>query len=71
MSNISVAKENLYNNKINLDAKLILSNEIEIKSGSIIIVRQNGEETKYKNSGKPIIYSVHQELMVEIFEETA
>ena len=71
MSNITVAQENLYNNEIKQDVKLILSNDIEIKAGSIIIVRQNGREIKYKNSGEPVIYSAHQELMIEIFEETA
>lgn len=70
MSNISSTKENLYNNEIKQDVKLILSNDIEIKPGSIIIVRQNGKETKYKNSGNPILYSAHQELMIEAFEET-
>lgn len=71
MSNITPSNQNVYNNQIKQDVKLIISNDIQVKPGSIIIVRQNGIQTKYKNTGKPIIYSAHQELMMEIFNETA
>ncbi len=71
MSNISTLKNDSYNNKIKQDVKLILQNDIKIKAGSVITVRQNGKEMKYKNSGEPILYSSHQELMLEIFEEIA
>lgn len=71
MSNIASSKENLYNNQIKQEVKLIIGNNYNIKAGSIIVVYQNGKETKYKNSGEPIVYSSHQELMIEIFDEIA
>ena len=33
-----------------------------------VIVTQNGETTEYKNSGKPAIYSSHQEIILELFD---
>ena len=71
ISKTASLKNDFYNNKIKQDVKLILQNDIKINAGSIIIVRQNGKETKYKNSSEPILYSAHQELILEIFEETA
>ena len=48
--------------------KLFLSPEITVKSGSKIIVEQNGIKTEYAASGEPAIYSEHQEIMLELFK---
>lgn len=66
-SNILASKEDTFNNIITQRVKIFLDNNITIKAGSIIEVRQNGKVTKYKNSGEPVIYSNHQEIMLEIF----
>lgn len=49
--------------------KLILSNDIEIKAGSLLEVEQNGRRTRYKSSGEPAIYSSHQEILLELCKE--
>lgn len=51
--------------------KLFLAPEILVKSGSKIVVEQNGVKTEYFASGKPAIYSSHMEIMLELFEEWA
>lgn len=48
--------------------KLFLAPEIVIKGGSKIIVTQNGVTEEYCASGKPAVYSTHQEVMLELFE---
>lgn len=68
-SNIVSSKESIFNNTIKQNVKLFLNNKITIKAGSVIIITQNGKTTKYKNSGEPIIYSSHQELMMDIFDD--
>lgn len=68
-SNIVATKENSYNNIITQKVKIFLDNNIEIKAGSVIIVTQNGKTTKYKNSGEPVIYTNHQEIMLDIFND--
>lgn len=68
-SNILASKENMFNNIITQKVKIFLDNDITIKPGSIIVVTQNGKMTKYKNSGEPAIYSSHQEIMLDIFED--
>ena len=48
--------------------KLFLSPEIKVKSGSKIIVEQNGIKTEYSASSEPAIYPEHQEIMLELFK---
>lgn len=48
--------------------KLFIAPDISIKTGSKIVVTQNGKTTAYKNSGQPAVYSNHQEIMLELFE---
>ncbi len=48
--------------------KLFIAPELDIKPGSKITVTQNGVTTAYKNSGKPAIYSSHQEIILELFD---
>lgn len=47
--------------------KLFIAPEIRIKSGSKIIVEQNGIKNEYSASGEPSVYSSHQEIMLELF----
>lgn len=56
---------------LNQSIKLFISNEVQIKPGSKIIVTQNGVTTAYKNSGEPAIYANHQEIPLELFKERA
>ena len=48
--------------------KLFLSPEIKVKSGSKIIVEQNGIKTEYSASSEPAIYPEHQEITLELFK---
>lgn len=48
--------------------KLFLSPEIPVKSGSKVVVEQNGVKTEYSASGEPAIYPEHQEIMLELFK---
>ena len=50
----------------NQDIKLFLSNNVEIKENSKIVVTRNGISKTYKASGIPAIYSVHQEVILVI-----
>lgn len=47
--------------------KIFLAPEIKIKSGSKIVVTQNGITTAYKSSSEPSYYTSHQEISVELF----
>lgn len=47
--------------------KLFLDPEIQVNSGSKIIVTQNGVTEEYACSGKLAIYQTHQEVMLELF----
>jgi hypothetical protein len=54
---------------------LIISNDIKIKAGSKIVVAkksktvdlENASNIAYKNSSQPALYSVHQEIELELF----
>lgn len=48
--------------------KLFMDSEVAIKSGSKIVVTQNGKTTAYKNTGEPAMHTNHQELTLELFE---
>ena len=48
--------------------KLFISPDITIKTGSKIVVTQNGVTTEYKSSGVPAIYDTHQEIILELFK---
>lgn len=45
-----------------------LSPDIDVKPGSKMTITQNGVATVYKSSGKPSVYSSHQEVPLELFE---
>lgn len=46
--------------------KLFIAPEIEIKEGSKIFIKHEGRTTEFKHSGKPAIYSSHQEIILEL-----
>lgn len=48
--------------------KVFYSPEIAIKSGSKLVITQNGQTTTYKASGEPKNYESHNEVEVELFE---
>jgi ABC-type uncharacterized transport system YnjBCD substrate-binding protein len=50
---------------------LFIRPDIEIKAGSVIEVTQYGRTLKYKRSSKPAIYSNHQEVALELYEDKA
>lgn len=66
--NISNSVQSGTTNNITQMIKLFIAPEIKIKSGSKIVVTQNGKIQEYKNSGVPAIYETHQEIMLQIFE---
>ena len=45
-----------------------LSPDVEVKPGSKLTVTQNGVVTEYMCSGRPAVYSTHQEVSVELFK---
>lgn len=51
--------------------KLFVAPDVEIKSGSKIVVTWMGETLEYSCSGQPAIYPTHKEIMLELFKEWA
>ena len=49
--------------------QIFMDPSVVVKPGSKIVVTQNGDTTAYKNSGKPAVYSNHQQIVVELFEK--
>ena len=45
-----------------------LSPDVLVNPGSKITITQNNVTTEYKSSGKPAVYSSHQEVSVELFD---
>lgn len=45
--------------------KLFIDNRINIPPGSTIEVTYNNTTNKYKQSGKPIVYPCHQEIILQ------
>lgn len=43
--------------------------DLEIKSGSLIEITQHGKTNKYHRSSKPAVYSNHQEVVLELYED--
>jgi hypothetical protein len=50
---------------------LFIRSDIEVKAGSVIEVTQYGRTVKYKRSSQPAIYSNHQEVVLELYEDKA
>lgn len=56
---------------ITQSVKLFIAPEVEIKPNSKIIVTQNDVVETYANSGEPLVFSTHKEIMLNIFREWA
>lgn len=65
--NISGANQSDTAASVSQKTKLFLSPEITVKSGSKIVVTQNGVTTEYSASGEAAVYFSHQEIMLELF----
>lgn len=50
---------------------LFIRPTLEINPGSIIEVTQKGRTTKYQRSGKPAVYTNHQEIRLTLYEDNA
>lgn len=47
---------------------LFIRPDLKIKAGSVIEITQHGNTTKYKGSGMPAVYSNHQEIVLELYD---
>ena len=56
-------------NDVTQTTKLFIAPELEIKSGSKIVVTQNNVTTEYTRSGIPAVYDTHQEIILDLFEK--
>lgn len=50
---------------------LFIRPDLVINPGSVIEITQHGVTTKYKGSGQPAIYSNHQEIILQLYEDNA
>ena len=50
---------------------LFIRPDLVIKPGSVIEVTQNGVTEKYKGSGKPAVYTNHQQITLQLYEDNA
>lgn len=50
---------------------LFIRPDLTIKEGSVIEITQHGVTNKYKRSSKPFIYTNHQEVDLELYEDNA
>ena len=48
---------------------LFIRPDLTIKEGSVIEITQNNVTNKYKRSSRPSVYSKHQEIFLELYEE--
>lgn len=45
--------------------------DLKIKNGSVMDITQNNVTERYKGSGQPAVYSKHQEITLELYEDNA
>ena len=50
------------------EIRLFIAPEIEMPEGAKIEVTQHGKTSKYRRSGKPLVYTNHQEVLLERLE---
>ena len=70
-SSISSTNEQDSAPRIQQALKLFISKDVSIPAGSKIVVTQEGQMNAYAQSGKPAVYSTHQEIMLVPFMEYA
>lgn len=51
--------------------KLFIRPDLKIKTGSVIEITQNNVTEKYKGSGQPAVYTNHQEIVLQLYEDNA
>ncbi len=72
LSHTKIEQSKKYTNlghTVSQTVKLFLAPDVEVPTGSKIIVTQNGVTKVYRNCGESAIFSGHQEIALEIFEE--
>ena len=50
---------------------LFIRPDLKIKPGSVIEITQNNITERYKGSGKPSVYTNHQEIILQLYEGNA
>ena len=50
---------------------LFIRPDLVINPGSVIEITQNGVTERYKGSGQPAIYSNHQQIILQLYEDNA
>lgn len=50
---------------------LFIRPDLKIKTGSVIEITQNNVTEKYKGSGQPAVYTNHQEIVLQLYEDNA
>jgi O-acetylhomoserine/O-acetylserine sulfhydrylase-like pyridoxal-dependent enzyme len=48
---------------------LFIRPDLTIKAGSVIEITQNNVTERYKGSGKPAVYSNHQQIILQLYED--
>ncbi len=67
--NLKITEQTETAGKISQRAKLFISPDIKIRTGSVITVKQDGMEREYAMSGVPAVYPTHQEIMLKTAAE--
>ncbi|CUH95882.1 hypothetical protein P22_1968 [Propionispora sp. 2/2-37] len=50
------------------EIKLFIAPEVTIKPGAKLTITQNGVTADYEGSGKPAVYTHHQEIILDLFK---
>ena len=50
---------------------LFIRPDVVIREGSVIEITQHGVTNKYKRASKPAVYTNHQEVALELYEDNA
>lgn len=50
---------------------LFIRKDLVIKPGSVIEITQNGVTDRFRGSGKPAVYSNHQEIILQLYDGNA
>lgn len=50
---------------------LFIRPDLKINPGSVIEITQNGVTEKFRRSGKPAVYSNHQQIILQLYEDNA
>lgn len=50
---------------------LFIRPDLKINPGSVIEITQNGVTERFRRSGKPAVYSNHQQIVLQLYEDNA